>query len=540
MCIPPFKKFASSRQHGKMKKTNLTKRKPQKARTRPGRQGDKASQFPLLSSEFLQGREDDAENLMALERMLLWTQGFTLVFARVNVPAQRAELVKEIRKRVEPKGVMIVEIDLQAPVRDLEAELVARLKKMYLFKPGEKKPLLAVADSAPRFAVFVYGLEHSLPSSEIYHPTLAVMNYKRENFREQIPASLVLWVPEYALQAIMEGAPDFWAWRSGLFEFAAPQQAIERTWQAVEPERGPIELSRMTGEEKRKRIQLLAGLLAEYEAQENLDAPEIGAIRLDLSNRIGLLYHFLGEHEQALEYYDRAHKLAQKSDNKAGLAGSLHNLGMIHQARGDYAAALAEYEKSLQLKEEIGDRAGIAASLHQIGTIHQAHGNYELALAGYEKSLKISEELGDRAGIAHSLHQIGTLHQFRGDYESALSKYEKAKTIYEEIADLANVAKSLHQIGNIHYFRGEFTAALSMYEKSLKIAEDIGDRAGAALTRGQIGVLFTRIGQYRKSFAHLLFAYDLFVELQSPNAELAVNMLKTLRTKWGAENFAAT
>jgi hypothetical protein len=61
----------------------------------------------LLSPEFLQGREDDVENLMALERMLLWTQGFTLAFARVNVPTQRAELVKEIRKRVEPKGVMI-------------------------------------------------------------------------------------------------------------------------------------------------------------------------------------------------------------------------------------------------------------------------------------------------------------------------------------------------------------------------------------------------------------------------------------------------
>jgi tetratricopeptide (TPR) repeat protein len=639
-----------------MKKASLKKRRPQKVHAKPNA---KLQDLHLLSPEFLQSREDDAENLMGLERMLLWAQGFALAFARVNMPSQRAELVKEIRRRVEPKGIIIIEIDLHEPVRDLLAEIDNRIRKMYLIKPKEEKRKLAVAEAGPRFAIFVYGLEYSIPSSEIYHPALAVMNYKRENFRAQISGPLVLWVPEYALQAIIEGAPDFWAWRSGVFEFTLSQEMIGKAWLAVKPERDQIELERMTLEEKRNRIQLLSGLLTEYEVRRDADFPEITAIRMDLQNRIGMLYYMLGDYDHALGFFKREHKIAEESNNKVGIAISMQNIGIIHQERGDYAAALAEFEKSLKIYKTLGDRASIATSLHQLGMIHHSRGDYEVAMAEYEKalkikealgdrasianslhqigmiyydrgdyaaalehyekslkiretlgdhagiadslhqigmiyydrgdyaaalehyekSLKIKEGLGDRAGVARSLHNIGAIHQDRGDYAAALEQYqkslkiaeklgnragiarslhnigvihyvrgnytvalvehEKALQIFEELGNRADLAKSLHQIGMIHQARGDYAVALEHYEKSLKIKEGLGDRAGVASSRGQIGKLFTQIGYYGEAFAHLLVALITFVELQSPDAGITVNVLKNLRAKWGAENFDA-
>jgi len=511
--------------------------------------------------------------------MLTRAQGFALAFAQVNVPTQRAELVKEIRRRVEPQGLEIIEIDLQSPVQDFLNDLLRRLAKVYLTKLKSEPRQLAVAESAPRYAVFVYGLEHSIPSSEIYHPALAVINYKRENFRQHLAAPLVIWVPEYALQAIIEGAPDFWAWRSGVFEFVAPREEVSKTWLTIEPERGQIELSNMTLEEKRKRIHLLSDLLAEYEVRENAETSEILAIRFDLLDRLGKLYYFLSEYQHALEFHQRALKIAEKSNYQKGvasslhqigiiyqdhgdysaaliqheaalqifenlgdrdvLAGSLHEIGIIHQAIGDYDTALTHYQKSLQIAEELGRRAGLASGLHEIGIIHFLRGDYDIALAEHERSLKIEEELGDRVGMIKALNQIGIIYQERGNYNAALAKYEQALTIADELGYRPGLAAAQHQIGTLHQARGDYEAALANYQKSLKIKEELGNRAGMASSRGQIGKLFAEIGRYTEAFEHLLFAISIFVKAQSPNAKIAAITLKELRAKWGAENFDA-
>jgi hypothetical protein len=91
----------------------------------------------------------------------------------------------------------------------------------------------------------------------------------------------------------------------------------------------------------------------------------------------------------------------------------------------------------------------------------------------------------------------------------------------------------------IHQDRGEYEAALQQYERSLKIKEELGDRAGVARSRGQIGQLFTQLGRYPEAFGHSLFALVTFVDLQSPDARIAVNDLKNLRAKWGKKKFDA-
>jgi tetratricopeptide (TPR) repeat protein len=522
--------------------------------------------WKLTPSDVSEAAEENAENLTRLERMLTRAQGFTLGFVRVNVPTQRAELVKQIRERVEPKGIQIIEIDLCEPVEDLLAELVRQLSDQM---PHDTR----------RFAVFVYGLEHSIPSSETYHPPLAVINYKRENFPNAVPAPLVLWVPEYALQAIMVGAPDFWAWRSGLFEFETPKETVETHWLEIEPERDLLELSNMTAEEKQHRIQLLSGLLAEYEGREDADSSEIVRIRLDLMNRIGYIYHYLGDYNHSLEYHRRALKLAQKFNSEewmarswlgigrisynrgeyemalqqlnkslninektkdcAGIARSRYGIGVIYQNRGDYDRALQQFEKSLKMRESIGDGVGVAHALYRIGKLHHLRGAHEKAMKVYGKSLKTAEDIGDRAGVATILHQIGMIYQDYQDYDAALKIYEQSLGIKEEVGSQRYIARSFHQIGAIHQDRGDYESALQHYEKSLKISESIGSPADVAITHSQLGKLFTETDRNPKAFKHLHLAYTTFSELHSPNTKIVVDMLKTLRTQWGAENFDA-
>jgi len=249
-------------------------------------------------------------------------------------------------------------------------------------------------------------------------------------------------------------------------------------------------------------------------------------------HQLGRVQQDRGNYDDALDYYQRSLKISEEIGDVAGVASSLHQTGTMQYLRGDYDDALDYYQRSLKIKEEIGDVAGVAQSLHQIGMVKQERRNYDEALDCYQRSLKIKEEIGDVAGVSKSLHQIGIVQYLRGNDDEALDYYQLSLKIREEIGDVAGVAKSLHQIGMVQQARGNDDEALDYYKRSLKIAEEIGDVAGAASSHGQIGILLAENGQYADAFGSFLNALSIFIKLQSPNARLAMNMLKTLRGKW--------
>jgi tetratricopeptide (TPR) repeat protein/CHAT domain-containing protein len=178
------------------------------------------------------------------------------------------------------------------------------------------------------------------------------------------------------------------------------------------------------------------------------------------------------------------------------------------------------------------ERADYAQLIHNFGVLQQARGDYEGALDYYGRSLKIKEELGNKAGVASSLHQLGNLQYLRGDYEGALDYYGRSLKIKEELGDKAGVARSLHQLGMVQQDRGDYEGALDYYGRSLKLLEELGNKAGVASSQGQIGKLLMDTENFGEAFGLLLQSLATFLQLQSPNARIVANMLRTLRGKW--------
>ncbi|MGH9755672.1 MAG: tetratricopeptide repeat protein [Blastocatellia bacterium] len=256
-------------------------------------------------------------------------------------------------------------------------------------------------------------------------------------------------------------------------------------------------------------------------------------------HQLGVIHQIHGEYEKALQCYEQSLKIAEELGDRKGVAKSQHIIGMLHQARGEYDKALQCYRQSLRIAEDLGDRASVAQSLHQLGMLHQARGEYDEARQRYEQSLEIAEKLGDRASVAISLNQLGVLHQMRGEYDEALQRWKQSLRIAEELGDSEGVAVSLHNMGLLCQARGEYDEALRAYQQSLRMLEDLGDRAQVARSRGKIGQLFMKTGRYEEAFSLLMDALSTFMQLQSPDAEIAVNLLRDLRALWGGREFDA-
>ena len=288
------------------------------------------------------------ETLAALARTLDFAEPgrFVLAFAKCNLPVQRRALVERLKVMLDPLGVTLIEVDLAEPIDRLLPILRDHLNRPYLVPAAsldsapEVEGALAVRESRGKTALFVYSLEHSLPSSQSNSPILMHLNLSRELFRRDVPCPLVIWLPDYALTMLARGAPDFWAWRSGVYEFPPEVETVRRvTGEAVYE--ADLITSSLSAEAKRERLHLLARLLDDY--RELGDGPRERSTQADILLEMGNVYYDLGEWAEARRLYDQSLQLARELGNKQGIASTLHQLAMLAQDTGDLVEARRLY-----------------------------------------------------------------------------------------------------------------------------------------------------------------------------------------------------
>jgi len=323
--------------------------------------------------------EAESEGLIIrrLTRAIDYAEGFWLGFVKCNTRAQKRKAIAACQELLRPLGVRVVEIELTAPTDDLLPILRERLTRETSGGEG-REALPADADDSignqRKLAFFVSGLEHSISSADAYPPILSSLNLKRELFRQEVPYPLALWLPDYALTALARKAPDFWAWRSGLYEFSPEREIADTSFAPLRAD--PLYVrSSLSEQAKRERLAMLKGLLADYR------------------------------------------ELGNSSRERYVQAKIMHDMGMIHQDLGEWLEAREEYEEALKIVRVLGSKAGVAASLHQLGALAQEAEDYGEARRLYDESLEISRELGNKQGVATTLAQLALLDENQGKFQ---------------------------------------------------------------------------------------------------------------------------
>jgi hypothetical protein len=184
----------------------------------------------------------DLETLDYLQRAIELAEGFTLFFARCDQPTHRDQLMAHLNGSLALNGHAALRLDAVPPAIDL----LSRLQEMCR-RPVDKDPVACI---------HICGLEEALSPKERHPAVLRHLNTARDRFRT-MPCPLLFWLPEAALTRMAQGAPDFWAWRSGLFSFEPIWIPPSRDSLQPEPDAELL----LQAEE---RIRILEGLLEDY------------------------------------------------------------------------------------------------------------------------------------------------------------------------------------------------------------------------------------------------------------------------------------
>jgi hypothetical protein len=150
------------------------------------------------------------EDWARLTRLLPLNRGPRLLFVLVDSPVLRRRLSDALATALSSDGHAVARLDLSMPS----------------YQPLQDIFAMAEAHPQARF-YFLHGLERSLLSPEHRLSALANLNLHRDQMSTRLACPLVLWTTDDTLTELARHAPDFIAWRSGIFTLTEPSVAIE-------------------------------------------------------------------------------------------------------------------------------------------------------------------------------------------------------------------------------------------------------------------------------------------------------------------------
>jgi tetratricopeptide (TPR) repeat protein len=349
-------------------------------------------------------------------------------------------------------------VEREAGVRYLKEQLSVPVGERRLSE--ERKNPLVLLDTLPaeRCCVQIYNLEEALPEVTGY------LNVNREAYAD-VPHALVFWVGEHGLREVATNAPDFWAWRSGVFDVRSEEEDLLQSMSQVAladdvqfTDRGDLE----------RRAELYEELIQEYESE---DEPYVAQLRLKLSSISRMLRNL----ERAEEAARGAMAYAERETEERIAAHAYHNLGMVALERPNFEEAREWYRRSVEISESLGDKRGAARTYHNLGLVAQEKWDLEEAEEWYRRSVEIFESLGDEQGAARTYHELGMIAQERRDLEEAREWYRRSVEIFESLSDERGAAKTYGQRGQLARERGNLRDAGQWFLDAVQGFESAND-----------------------------------------------------------------
>ncbi len=238
-------------------------------------------------------------------------------------------------------------------------------------------------------------------------------------------------------------------------------------------------------------------------------------LQSEIMNNIGICHDYLGEYDVALSIYNKAIKLNQKHNYKAGVAMTINNIGALYFFWDKYDLALENYLQSLALEIELGNKESEAASYENIAIVYKNLHKFEKASLYFDKALSINLILKDECNISRNYNNIGNLHNEMGDHSQAIHFHTMALKSQQKIDDIEGILYSFNNLGNAYFKIENYTKASDYYFKALQLAKKKEFKVEILYSLKSLSELYENTNDFKLSNQYLKEYYSLKDEIFS-------------------------
>lgn len=320
------------------------------------------------------------------------------------------------------------------------------------------------------------------------------LNIRRERIAEHVPRRLLLWLDADGIQQLLTLAPDWWAWRAGVYVFSTEPTPISSPAEEWQPQFDCYQ-KRPTQAQAGKRIAELRDWL-----QGELE-PELA---WRLWAELGDIYYTQGWWDQALAAYQQ-HVLPLLNQ-----LGDVHSVAVTQGRIADILTRRGQLDEALRIcrqeellvYEQLGDIRSRAVVQGKIADILTQRGQLDEALRiRQQEQLPVYEQLGDIRLRAMTQSKIADILTRRGQLDEALRiRQQEVLPVYEQLGDIRSRAVALGKIADILTQRGQLDEALRIrQQEELPVYEQLGDICERAVAQGKIADILASRGQLDKA-----------------------------------------
>ncbi len=334
---------------------------------------------------------------------------------------------------------------------------------------------------------------------------------------------MIFIVAEPTIGYLGNQAPDFFSWRSGVFDLRGETviPAVGRKWEEFVP-------YSQTREETSRRILLLQ----EMAKKENIKRKLNHTLVASLYHSLGSSYFRLDELVSALAAWQEALKLYRKTNSLQGEANTLEALGDLKVRTDDLKGAREDYERALPIYRQIEDRLGEANTLKALGDLKVRTSDLKGAREDYERALPIYRQIEARLGEANTLQRMGNLLNLQGDFNAGNQMLLAALNIHLRIEDYLGVGGDLVYLSRGSIRAGKLGQAILFSDLPIPFYHRLGDRFSLALVFDDQAVAFREEENQAWRAAGWL-AWKLFEEIGDSSAKRWEEQFMNLRASIG-------
>jgi len=231
---------------------------------------------------------------------------------------------------------------------------------------------------------------------------------------------------------------------------------------------------------------------------------------------VGWLYDEQGEYGKALEYYERALAIKEKTLGKEhpSTAVTYNNMAVVFRAQGEYGKALEYHERALAIREKaLGkEHPHTATTYNNMALVFHDQGDYGKALEYYGRALAIRKKaLGEEhPDTATTYNNMAEVFRAQDDYGKALEYHGRALAIQEKVLgeEHPSTASTYNNMAVVFHDQGDYDKALEYYGRALAIREKaLGEEhPDTAVTYNNMAILLEEQGKYDEAFGLYLKA----------------------------------
>ena len=166
------------------------------------------------------------EEYQAFIRTLQFIEGFGILFVRCS-PAGGEQLISKVKADIHDKNIEVIKLDKDVTnLYEIVDKLDHKNQINILFITGLESALYKY-EEAKTLAGWSSKETHHY-SWEGVPPILININQQRERFRDSFNICFIFLLPQFAIKYFIHRAPDFFDWRSGLFDFPLDSTTLEQ------------------------------------------------------------------------------------------------------------------------------------------------------------------------------------------------------------------------------------------------------------------------------------------------------------------------